>query len=195
MTTYNRCWYTLKVDTSNALSPHWSWPVPTHPFHQCWIYPAKDIFNPDWIEYTKSLGLTLRNSMVFYKNNCVSSSWAHVDTYTSDPSIFANFGLNWVIGGAGSKMIWYKLPKEIPTVKWTETNTPYITWPTSELTVVEEHEITNNLTLVRTGIPHDVYNVKIEPRWCISARLEIPTGTSWEYIVDYMRSKNLLVEN
>jgi hypothetical protein len=188
----NHCWYSLNIDITNALNPEWKWPAYNPNKHFTWIYSAKEMFNPAWLEKTKALGLDITTGLLFYKNNSIESTIAHVDNYKADPTKYAEFGLNWVIGGKGSKMIWYELPKEEPTIKWTTANTPYIEWPTSELTAIEECEIGNELTLVKTGIPHNIYNVT-ESRWCITARLAFP-HPSWEYITAELRSKNLLIE-
>jgi hypothetical protein len=91
-------------------------------------------------------------------------------------------------------MVWYDdslLDKSV--VKFTESNSPFMDWPLQELTKIDQAEIGSALTLVNVNTPHTI-DMKEEPRWCISARTTIKDNISWETIVEYMRSKNLLIE-
>lgn len=188
----DHCWYTVKIDVENAFNPSFVPPVPDHNPIQIWAYPASTVFNSDWLEYTKVLGITFKNGFIFYRHNYVEAQRAHIDTYYDDPTQTIHFGFNWVFsGGKGSKMIWYEHPKEKAEIKWTQAKTPYIIWPVTNLKPIEEYEIGNKLTLVKTGIPHEIYNIP-ENRWSMSARIDVPHGTSWDYIVDYLNERNLL---
>ena len=201
------CWYTVKIDVGNAINPLFErpTPIPDKQF-QMWAFPANEIFSAEWLEYTKSLGLIFQNGFIFYKYQVIRPSAIHIDV-PADPTKKLNFGFNWVFsGGEGSKMIWYEYPKKEPEVRWityqipvknskTEwvtSSTPYVDCGhESQLTVIDEYEIKNKLTLVSTGIPHDVYNVP-KDRWCMTARIDIPQETTWDYIVDYLNERNLL---
>ena len=185
----NHCWYTVKIDMEKAFNPSFVLPFTNQKPLRMWGYKPSDIFNPEWIEYTKLLGINFKGIILFYRKNYIEAKKAHIDIYP--PSVITHFGFNWVGGGKGSKMIWYETPKEKTDIKYTDVNTPYLDWPVTELTPIEEYEIKDKLTLVKTGIPHEIYNVTND-RWCISARTDWLSNTSWEEIVDYLDKRNLL---
>jgi hypothetical protein len=160
-----------------------------------WSPKATDIFSSEWLEYTHSLGIDFKHALLFYRGPNTTSKEAHVDTHAGDHS-FVNFAINWVIGGAGSKMHWYELPDDpaaATTVKDPKTNVPYTTYQFKDLKHIESGEIVNEVTLVRTNVPHSITMNK-EPRWCISARVGRTEDMQWNDAVEYFRHKNLLVE-
>jgi hypothetical protein len=185
-------WYRLNIDTVDAIKKDFKFVAPNKPLG-VWHYPAVDIFNASWLQYIKNKGISVKSAMVFYRAPYANAPTAHIDlarpSATSDQISVSNFGLNWVIGGAGSKMVWYddtSLDKSV--VKFTESSNPFMDWPLQELI-----EIGSALTLVNVNTPHTVL-MKDEPRWCISARTNIKDNISWEDIIKYMQSKNLLIE-
>jgi hypothetical protein len=145
-----------------------------------------------------SAGIDIDSAMLFYKKGPTKRSndnISHVDVHRDDINNYVTGAINWVMkGSTGSKMAWYKLPEGKPAIRYTPSNTPYIGWPVDKLELIEEYEIGTSPVLVRTNLPHDVYDI-LEERWCMSIRLIIPGETDWESVVDYMRSKNLLVES
>ena len=66
-------------------------------------------------------------------------------------------------------------------------------WDIPELTEIERTHLGEEVTLVRTGLPHAIRMDK-EPRWVFSARCSIPDNLEWEQVVGLMREKNLIVE-
>lgn len=158
-----------------------------------WYPPAHEIFSEQWLNYTKELGIDFTHALLFYRGPNTTSKEAHVDTHAESHK-FVNFAVNWVIGGAGSKMHWFKLPdmKVASTVKDPKTNVPYTTFQYKDLEYIESCSISNQVTLVKTDVPHSI-TMGREPRWCISARV-MNDQLTWEEIINYLRGKNILIE-
>jgi hypothetical protein len=186
----NKCWYRLNIDVTNALNPNWKFTAPPEGFG-VWQPRATEIFNKEWLQYTASLGLPIYSALVFYRGPFMSSKDAHHDTHAG--LVTVNFGLNWVIGGAGSKMHWFDTPTIPGTVNEIDARAPYVSYPFSELTEIDNCNIGPEITLVKTCNPHSI-SMQQEPRWAISARTNINDNTPWDEVVELIRSKNLLVE-
>jgi hypothetical protein len=188
-----QCYYRLKIDTTDALNPSWSMPIPKNNYG-IWAPKAENIFSKTWLEYTAGLGIDFKHALLFYRGPNTTSREAHVDTHADDHS-FVNFAVNWVIGGANSKMNWYKMPPDgaATIVKDNTSDVPYTTFQFKDLEYIESCKIVNEVTLVRTNLPHSI-TMGSEPRWCISARVGKDKDTSWDDIVEQFRAKNLLVE-
>jgi hypothetical protein len=187
-----KCWYRLNLDTSTAIKEDYKFVIPNKPLG-VWHVPALTIFNPEWLRYTESNGLSIDHAMVFYRGPDANAPTAHVDLSKSDKIRFCSFGINWTIGGKGSEMVWYDKPKSGYDVKYTESGNPFMDWSFPELTEVDRAAINSELTLVKVDYPHTV-SMKSDPRWCISARTKIRDDLPWNEVVNIMRSKNLLVE-
>ena len=159
-----------------------------------WYPKAEDLFTPAWLEYAAGLGIDFNHALLFYRGPGMTSKEAHVDTH-AETHQFVNFAINWVLGGKDSKMHWYKLPdmRVASTVKDPKTSVPYTTFQFKDLEYLESCEITNEVTLVKTNLPHSV-TMGNEPRWCISARVKHNNDVVWEEIVERMKQNNLLVE-
>jgi hypothetical protein len=191
-----KCWYRLKIDTTNSIRNDYKFPIPNNPLG-IWSLPVSAIFNDSWLKYIESNGLILRSAMLFYRAPYANAPTAHIDLAKSYPSSthisFSNFALNWTIGGAGSEMVWYNKPAIKKDIRYTSAGNPFIDWDFSELVEIDRLEVGACPTLVRVNTPHTV-SMKAEPRWCISVRTSIKDNVPWETIVEYMRSKNLLQE-
>lgn len=191
-----KCWYRLNIDTANAIKPDFKFVIPNK-LLGIWHYPATNIFNSDWLQYIKNKGILVKSAMVFYRAPYANAPTAHIDLArpepTSDQISVSNFGINWTIGGAGSKMVWYDdslLNKNI--VKFTESNNPFMDWPIRGLTEIDSIEVGSSLTLVKVNTPHTVL-MKEEPRWCISARTAIRHDYEWNEVVKLLKDKGLLI--
>jgi hypothetical protein len=152
----NNCWYKLNIDISHALRKDWTWEIPDLSKLNIMIK-GRQIFNQDWLEYMNSIDIPINYVMLFYRNSRLPMTNAHVDVIRWDGislnSIFCvPYALNWVLDGEDSKMIWYNLPQINPIIKHTVANTPYLDWPVETLTEIDQCEIKNSLTLVRTDI-------------------------------------------
>lgn len=186
------CYYRLNIDTSGALKSTWKMPEPKGNYG-IWYPSAKEIFSDNWLEYTKNLGIDFKHALLFYRGPNTTSKEAHVDTHATSHK-FVNFAINWVIGGRESSMHWYKLPdmKVASVVKDPTTSVPYTTFQFKDLEPIESCSISDQITLVKTEIPHSI-TMGSDPRWCISARIADDKMT-WEEVVQYLRSKKILVE-
>ena len=189
------CWYRLKINVENAIKEDYIFPTPSGDFG-IWNPPADKIFNKEWLDHMKSIGVPLYNALIFYRGPNASSKDIHVDIGKTEPLRLNNYGINWCIGGTGSEMSWHKLPNQLSDddVLWTQANTPYISWKYEEAEEIDRCHIGKQPTLVRTDLPHGIY-MKEEPRWSISARTTFLDNQEWNKIVERMRSKGLLEEH
>ena len=169
-------------------------PEPEGPYG-IWSPHASQIFSQQWLSYMRGLGLPVHHALVFYRAKGITSQEAHVDT-DADTGEFINFALNWVLGGRGSKMHWYRALRNnyVTAVKDSNTRVPYTTIKFENLERIESTEIQpNEVVLVRTNYPHSI-SMGNEPRWCISARIDSQNIRSWPEIVEHFKTKGLLVE-
>jgi len=184
----NNCWYKLNIDMSYAFRQGWTFPEIYDEQYGWWLFKdLSDIFSKEWIDMMAEATLIVNSCIIFYREVGLERTFAHKDT--DIPGI----GFNWVIGGKDSCMVWYELPKELPIARSTRGNTPYLDWPISQLSEIERCNISNDLTMVRVDLPHTII-MGSEPRWCISIRINFSKDLEWNDIVNYMRSKNLLIE-
>ena len=186
----NNCWYKLKISVENALKPDWKLPTTEEPL-LTWQYQATDMFNTNWISTMRDIGLEPISGLVFYRNYTGLETCAHIDGNGADRKPV--FALNWVIGGANSTLIWYKLPDYDASPRFTKIQTPYQAWLRKDLEEIDRVHIGSHLTLVRIDKPHAV-EMGTEPRWCISVRTKLPEPSSWEEILEILREKQLLIE-
>lgn len=184
-----KCWYKLKIDVENALQPDWKLPEIYNKQYGWWMfYDVENIFTKEWLDTMSSVGLVVTHCVFFYRGVDLNQPDPHIDGDGKDPP-----GLNWAIGGKDSKMIWYETPKVPAQVGYTASNTTYLTWPAVQLTEIERYHINNELTMVHVNLPHTIV-MGDEPRWCISVRVRSLNGLDWEEVTEYMRSRNLLIE-
>jgi hypothetical protein len=72
---------------------------------------------------------------------------------------------NWIFGGSGSAMQWWK-PKVEKVTVYTEHNSPTIRYAKNEVDLLYS-AVVKQPSMVQVGIPHNVKN-KAENRWCVS---------------------------
>ena len=58
-----QCYYRLKIDTTDALNPSWSMPVPKNNYG-IWAPLAENIFSKTWLEYTAGLGIDFKHAFI-----------------------------------------------------------------------------------------------------------------------------------
>jgi hypothetical protein len=186
----NKCWYNLRISIEYALREDWSFPKPYSSDANLWINPAQNIFSETWLKSMHYRGLPISKGMIFYKPPMTIDQIAHIDLGPSGE--FLHCGINWVYGGSDSQMIWYNTPDNFSVYnsKDTDANTKYASWPVTELTEIDKYTLTEEPTLVNVGVPHNI-KMGVEPRWCISARIDLPLN-SWEEFVEHLRSKQLI---
>jgi hypothetical protein len=187
----DHCWYNLNIDVSTAIDSNWQWQSTGHK-NNMRNYKADEMFSDWWLDKMSSINIPITGSLVHHKPKFFSSSEAHVDTYKGVGG--AVFGINWVIGGRNSEMIWYEIPDDIyrGADKITPANTPYVAWPISELKEIDRCVIGSQAVLVRVDRPHAIV-VRDQDRLSISARTNMKF-LSWNGVVNYLNKKNLLTE-
>lgn len=113
--------------------------------------------NEELIDFFLSKDIVL-GSELFFLPPFINST-IHADSY-GDLIKF-----NWIFGGSGSVMNWWK-PKVERAVVYTEHNSPTIRYDKQEVELVHS-AVVKQPSMVQVGIPHNVKNKK-ENRWCIS---------------------------
>ena len=132
--------------------------------HQYMIFPY-----PKWAvderlnSLIESLGLYVSHQEVFYTPPHGKLP-IHVDQYN-----FSNMTkLNWVIGGKGSHMVWWKPKPGVPLRYYTTPiGTQYLMFEESEVDEVFRGEIGLG-TFVNAGVPHSIDNPTDDGRWTLS---------------------------
>jgi len=187
-----KCWY--NISAVNSLSDNWKLPeYPKSGNYGIWKYRAIEVFNKEWLNSMSDIGIDIVSAMVFYRGPYMGTKGAHVDVGTIEPLNIVKFGFNWIIGGRGSKMLWYERPKGDLKVLYTPANTPYIQWLDTDLKEIDSTTMESSPTLVKVDVPHKV-SMGPAPRWCISARPRLESSITWDEAVENLRSKKLLVE-
>ena len=186
----NHCWYNLDIDVAHALKNEWRWQSTGHS-NNMRKYTADEIFATAWLDTMSAINMPITGSLVHHKPKMFSSQEAHVDTYKGIGG--ADFGINWVIGGRDSEMIWYDLPHQVYSGagKATPAGTPYVAWPIVGLKEIDRCVIGSQAVLVRVDRPHAIV-VGDEDRLSISARTNMKF-MNWHGIVKYLQKKNLLI--
>lgn len=118
--------------------------------------------NPDLINLLKDRGINVSLSESFYSHP-FKVQVIHTDYLGGD-----YVKINFIYGGHGSQMHWYKIkdPSRPMTIGTTSINTKYISWTRDMVDLVESNTL-DCPSLVQTGCPHNVIN-KDEYRLCIS---------------------------
>lgn len=177
-----KCWYTLNLDVSNAIRPDFSFEDFLLTGENCGIpgdlwYLKQDqlttMFNQDWLIYMENCGAKIWGVMIFYRSPHYVHPEVHIDQVSNTYST-PSAALNWVVAeNDDSEMVWYDFPEASGNRLNTTANTPYVTWPMAAVENLEiaRHCIGNQLTLVRTDIPHNIV-VGNAPRWSVSLRTE-----------------------
>lgn len=191
----NKCWYHLNLDNSFALLPdlrthnglveHFE---PTGPINLFTLLKEDlpTLVTNEWLDYMKSLDLELTQCLVFYRLPGAHHPFAHVDQPRTQSKLGVT--INWTLNDTDGAMVWYDATNS-PGIQQQEFNTQYVLWPEETLTEIDRCVITNQPTLVRTDIPHNVF-IGSNPRWAFSFRCSIRPGT-WEENVH--RVKHLII--
>jgi hypothetical protein len=188
----SHCWYKLKISVKDCFLPGYKFPTPTGRYG-VWHPKATEVFNNQWLQYVKSIGIPVYSAMIFYRDSYAHTAQAHVDIGKPDPFVLTNFAINWCYGGEGSEMVWYETPTKKKEISYTAANTPYMAWDIPDLKEIERTHLGEEVSLVRTGVPHAIKMEK-EPRWVFSARCSIPDNIEWERALEILREKDLLIE-
>lgn len=140
-----------------------------------------ELFNSDWIEQISKCTQNEPSTLiVFYRPPFYQHPTAHLDlnlkyaTEAEKTAVTCCAGVNMVYNGANddSEMIWYHSPHYTEKdIQWTMGQSPYIEFDPASLTEMSRCCIGNNVTLVRTDIPHNVL-MSSAPRLSISLRFK-----------------------
>lgn len=188
----DHCWYNLSINVKNCFLKDFKFPAITGRYG-VWHLNAKNVFNAEWLMYMKSIGLPIASVMIFYRDSYAHTAQAHIDISKVEPFAVTNFGINWCYGGDNSEMIWYRTPAEGYKVQHTKAYTPYAAWDRSSLTEIERVHLGEQVSIVRTGIPHSIIMGE-DPRWAFSARCSLLDNLEWEDILQILQDKNLIIE-
>jgi len=190
----NKCWYETNIEFDKNFTIDKLPKINEGEWYDkegIWKQPLGEVFSEEWNTHLKDLGFSMWPwVLMFYRRPHYYAQRAHVDLQDTV------CGINWVIGGSDSHMIWYKktgVTQERDALT-SVAFTPYLSWPVNELEEIERHTLSRTkITLVRVDIPHAI-EVRSEDRWGISVRPKGKTFRTWEDTIDYFRSKNLLIE-
>jgi len=119
--------------------------------------------NPYWIELMQSHDVEVYRVELFYGPKDVP----YVMGIHTDRS-YGDWGkINWVFGGAGSQMHWYKpLTASQKEVKATAVHSNYNLFEAEEVRLIHSSVIASP-SIVQVGLPHNITNPGAE-RWCYS---------------------------
>ena len=125
----------------------------------------QDQLNPELIDLLKNYGVKITYAESFYSPPPYIQR-IHTDEFGGD---FVK--INFIYGGHGSQMHWYKVKENVNSniVKKTSTSVNYIQWNPDMVDLVESDSIAHP-SLVQVGCPHNITN-KDEYRLCITVVL------------------------
>lgn len=117
--------------------------------------------NPYWLDKLKSKNLyAYRAELFYYPAGIEHHMPIHVDNQNGDRA-----KINWVFGGAGSVMKWYKLLNKTPKEHLTGSapGSSYKRYDANEVELIYTSSVSNP-SIVQVGIPHNIYTPGAE-RW------------------------------
>ena len=191
-------WYKLNINFNDIVKPEWKFPKPNKFMLTTFVVQADSIFKNEWLEDFRNRGFHLHVVRLFHRQPNYNESMAHVDHYFDDNDCLTlpTFGINFVLGGRDSEMVWYELPEYLKPAKDCKFNSDesekFVTdWSLTKLgPEVNRCNIDSQGTLVNISIPHHI-KMSEEPRWCISMR-PWNLDLSWDEIVTKMKENNFL---
>ena len=173
-------WYRLNLNIDNAIKDRFVFPQIKNPMKIC-IYDAEQIFSGEWLSYMKDQNLIVNRAYVFIRKDYQKDNSAHIDS--TDDGTPNPISLNWVQGIDDRDMVWYHTEGVELEYKLTPAGTRYYDVPISKLTEIDRCRIGNQITLVKTDTLHSLVDGQ-QPRCCITARLSLDPGTTWNQFVE-----------
>jgi hypothetical protein len=142
-----------------------------HPHYsqRCHIDADSNAVNPAWIKLLKDHGLLFERLELFYgPPDTPYTLGIHIDNGPGDRG-----KINWVFGGKGSTMHWYRITNNLPKAMLeTPVGSKYNIFDPAEVQLLHTTTI-KNPSLVQVGIPHNIVNPG-EERWCYSMVITDP---------------------
>lgn len=131
---------------------------------EIWFAKHEDVHN-DFKKWLDEQGLVMTYPPLLFYTPAGQQCGIHIDGFAVADRACVNF----ILSGAGSLMHWYKLKEgyEISEQVQTQAGTPYTLYQPYQVDHVYSHAV-KWPTIVQTGVPHNIHNHTLEPRWCIS---------------------------
>jgi hypothetical protein len=157
---------TYAVDLTLPFSPLNDYGILNHTGDEPEIFFAKpENVDKNFTEWLRQQGLVMTYPPLIFYTPAGQQCGIHID----GSGIADRACVNFIMGGAGSLMHWYKLNPETGITQQvaTQAGTPYTLYEPYEVTHVFSHAV-KWPSIVQTGIPHNITNHTYGPRWCIS---------------------------
>jgi hypothetical protein len=142
-----------------------------HPHYseRCHVDVDPAAINPYWYKLMEQHGLILRRVELFYgPPETPYTLGIHIDNGPGDRS-----KINWVFGGEGCTMHWYRVVNAKEKEKLTTpVGSKYNVFDLDEVKLLHTNTI-KNPSLIQAGVPHNIVNPGHE-RWCYSMVVEDP---------------------
>jgi hypothetical protein len=157
---------TYAVDITIPVSPLADYSVlnQTSNEPEIWFAKTEDV-DTSFTLWLDQQGLVMTYPPLIFYTPAGQQCGIHIDGYAVSDRACVNF----ILGGAGSLMHWYKLQEgqEISEQVATQAGTPYTLYDPHQVKHVFSHAV-KWPTIVQTGVPHNITNHTHGPRWCIS---------------------------
>lgn len=166
--------FELSLDTLHSIQAQHtllSWP---------WMFWLKfSDLDPNFVNFLAQHNMQVNHAEAFYTPPR-QKLFIHIDG--SEINNYCK--LNWVYGGEGSEMQWWKPkdPDQAPKIKLTPTGTSYMYFEPADCDLVWSESV-GQPSLVKVGVPHSVDNTASSTgRWCLSYVLEdLPSKQKLEW--------------
>jgi len=144
-----------------------------HPHYdqRCHVDVDPVVVNPYWIEFLQQNQLVFDRMELFYgPPDTAYTLGIHIDNGPGDRG-----KINWVFGGAGCTMHWYKVIANAPKPMLdTPVGSKYNIFDPDEVRLLSSvTTVPDHPTVVQVGIPHNIVNPGAE-RWCYSMVVSDP---------------------
>ena len=196
----NDFWRHLNISTQGAVKEDFKFPEPKKGHGVHWKYKADQVFTEEWYSNFRSrVKFDGDPSIIlFYCEKIHTNDYAHIDINEKhDPVTMVPAAFNWVLGGAGSSMVWYDQYGFTEESLWygptdeswkdrePERHAPHAAiWKVNTLNEIGRLQVpTDHVTLVNTGIAHRI-ELGPEERWCFSIRPPFKDTDNWESYIN-----------
>jgi len=180
---------TYSIDLTVPFGPLNDYSILNHTGTEPEIFFAKsENVDQQFVEWLRQQELVMTYPPLIFYTPPGQQCGIHIDGYDISDRACVNF----IFGGAGSLMHWYKLRPDISTTEQVQTQagTPYTLYTPQQVEHVFSHAV-KWPSIVQTGIPHNITNHTHGPRWCIScdiSKKENPeAGLTWDESIEVFK--------